>query len=61
MRFPDIHPEDLAEVLHVLQRSGHITVVPDPNDPDAVLVSAAPRLVKLIEERGVTLADIAGA
>ena len=54
-RQPD--PETLAEALCLMQACGYITVEADPNNASSVLVSAAPRLLQLIEDRGVTLDD----
>jgi hypothetical protein len=51
------NPEDLATAVDALERAGYITVTTAANGDQ--LIGAAPKLVELIEERGVTLADIA--
>ena len=44
-------------IVELLQATGLLNVKPDPNDSSRVLVSASPKLVEMIEARGVTLDD----
>jgi len=52
-------PKVLAEVLVLLEATGLLNVKSDPNDPTSVLVSPSPKLVSMIEARGITSADCA--
>ena len=60
-RQPD--PETLADVLCLMQACGYITVESNPHNDGEVFVRPAPRLLQMIDERGVTLdnftADVA--
>jgi hypothetical protein len=57
MRRQQPDPETLAEVITVMHACGYLTVEVDPTDDSKVLVRAAPRLIQMIEERGVTMND----
>jgi hypothetical protein len=50
-------PETLGYTLDLLEEMGLLIVEDNPNNTDAVIVRAAPRLIQMIEEQGVTLDD----
>jgi len=55
MQFPrKVDPEVLAEVINLMEACGYITVEDNPNNPNEVIVRAAPRLVQTLERLGIT-------